>query len=200
MARRWGDSAPSLSEAPQSLARPLENRIVRAFAVFPDSEGWIDLTHTVKSAMTKQDRNLVSRPDIYVASIRDFHPDLEKLFVTYKCGMREYQVCYKTTFVFPPSLASNTHAKMPDRVSVHSSDITRWVDITPLWRNFSGPAHDYYCGSEYETCFSDVVQYYHMNGDYHDIRIHLDFPHETIIIPVLKWGKLVPIKDALDNK
>jgi hypothetical protein len=184
LARRWGDSAPNLNEAPRGpLARPLEKRIMRAYGLLKSGQGsqqeWMNLTSVVTEIIgNNKESNLAARPDIYISTIQGgFHPNLEKLFVTYKHGMREYHVCYKDTFVFPPAtnlpvINVEDNDRGPKGEGAVSGDAfgsslllygVAFSDISLLWREFSGPGRDFYSGSDYETTIRDIVQFFAMN-------------------------------------
>ena len=203
--QKWGNSAPSLLTAPQSLARPLSQRIIKDTAFSNDLEkiasgedDFTDMTFALKQIMDHKENNTLDRQDVFHCILKDRIglPKGSTLLVEYKNGMRTHFVTYKEEMVFPPSVtqapSTTPLVTLPNYDIILTTAEKIKSNVTKLFQQFSGPAQDFYCGSTYETTIRDLYNYLKSKGietiptgPYHyDIYISRNAQEHPFIISV----------------
>lgn len=190
---KLGQNAPQVNSMPKQLVKPLHTRIVK---VVSTSQG--SVTNEFIDAMSLHNM-LHPRQDLFysttLSSIFNFSRE-NPLFVCYKQGMKHYQVPYKSVVLFPPSeAAASGKRRLADVVFVNNTNSKEMTNVLDVFVAFSGPAGDFYLGSDYEVTFYDIFMYLYKNT-----VIDMDFEHIENYSFIIYMDNVNPFKvDAIDE-
>lgn len=143
---------------------------------------WMDMTSIFRTVVSDITKNQAApRPDIFISSLSVLNDssliNVGKLLVSYKNGMSSHTVCYyddgpssvEGGIVFPPSVKHSTTTMAPLSLdsAIDSVKVTTQLEnreatnghelvVTSYFKQFSGPARDFYEGAPYATRPVDI--------------------------------------------